>query len=55
LNALALHYYGSMAPSLVERIKALNPQIRHEDRIMAGDTLRLPEGDAATTATSRRR
>jgi nucleoid-associated protein YgaU len=56
LNALALQYFGSTNPALVARIRDLNPQIHHVDRILAGDTLRLPEpAAAATTTTSRRR
>ena len=43
LATLAQHYYGTGGPKLIERIRALNPQIVNVNQIFAGDRLRLPE------------
>jgi general secretion pathway protein A len=43
LISLAREFYGYEDPELLNRIKTANPKIVDVDRIIAGETLRLPE------------
>lgn len=42
LSDIAYRYYGNTRPATLRRIRDANRRVLHDDRITAGDVLRLP-------------
>lgn len=47
MSGLLLTVYGQYSSEMLDRVKAVNPQVNDPDFIIAGDELRFPDASQA--------